>query len=180
MKATTTALSGVIVIEPQAFSDNRGHFFESFNQRRFCELVARDVSFVQDNQSFSRNGVIRGLHYQLPPKAQGKLVRVVVGEIFDVAVDIRKGSPHFGKWIGEILSAENKKQLWIPEGFAHGFQVLSDTAEVLYKTTDYWSASHERAVHWDDPTIRIAWPLKDALVISDKDRLAPSLQEAEY
>ena len=180
MKATVTGLPDVIVLEPQIFSDNRGHFFESFNHNRFSELITQDVIFVQDNQSFSRKGVVRGLHHQLPPKAQGKLVRVVAGEIFDVAVDLRRGSPTFGKWIGEILSADNKKQLWIPPGFAHGFQVVSDTAEVLYKTTDYWSAAHERSVRWDDPAIAIEWPLKSAPVISDKDRLAPPLHEAEY
>lgn len=180
MKATATELPDVIVLEPQIFSDNRGHFFESFNHNRFSELITQDVIFVQDNQSFSRKGVVRGLHYQLPPKAQGKLVRVVAGEIFDVAVDLRRGSPTFGKWIGEILSADNKKQLWIPPGFAHGFQVVSDTAEVLYKTTDYWSAAHERSVRWDDSAIAIEWPLESAPVISDKDRMAPSLHEAEY
>ncbi|HEY0219336.1 MAG TPA: dTDP-4-dehydrorhamnose 3,5-epimerase, partial [Afipia sp.] len=162
------------------FSDDRSHFFESFNQQRFDELIAQNVPFVQDNQSFSKKGVVRGLHYQLPPMAQGKLVRVVAGEIFDVVVDIRKGSPQFGNWVGEILNAQNKKQIWIPKGFAHGFQVLSDTAEVFYKTTDYWSASHERAIRWDDPTIAVAWPLKDAPVISEKDRSAPSLRDAEY
>lgn len=180
MKAVPTELRDVILIEPPIFSDNRGHFFESFNHSQFQELVAQDVVFVQDNQSFSRKGVVRGLHYQLPPKAQGKLVRVVHGEIFDVAVDLRRGSPQFGKWVGERLSADNRKQLWIPAGFAHGFQVISDTAEVLYKTTHYWSAAHERSVRWDDPTIAIEWPLKSDPVISDKDRLAPLLHDAEY
>jgi dTDP-4-dehydrorhamnose 3,5-epimerase len=157
MKVTPTNLPDVVIIEPQVFADDRGHFFESFNQQRFAELVDRNASFVQDNHSFSRRGVIRGLHYQLAPKAQGKLVRVIRGEIFDVAVDIRKRSPRFGRWVGEILTAENMKQLWIPPGFAHGFQVLSEIAEVVYKTTDYWSAAHERALLWDDRDIAIDW-----------------------
>ena len=180
MKTATTELSGVVLIEPQIFSDNRGYFFESFNHLRFSESIVRDVDFVQDNQSFSKKGVVRGLHYQLPPKAQGKLVRVLSGEIFDVAVDIRKGSPTYGRWTGGILSAANKKQIWIPVGFAHGFQTLSETAEVLYKTTDYWSASHERAIRWDDPAIGIDWPYKDEAVLSDKDKAAPLLSVAEH
>ncbi|CAM5419837.1 dTDP-4-dehydrorhamnose 3,5-epimerase OS=Afipia felis OX=1035 GN=rmlC PE=3 SV=1 [Afipia felis] len=177
MKVMATALEGVMMIEPQVFADARGYFFESFNHQRFRELVA-DVSFVQDNQSLSDKGVVRGLHYQIAPKAQGKLVRVVAGEIFDVAVDIRKNSPQFGKWTSFILTAESKKQLWIPEGFAHGFQALSEGAQVLYKTTDYWSAAHERAIRWNDPTIGIDWPLQEAPIISDKDRSAPFLPEA--
>lgn len=177
MKVTATALEGVMMIEPQVFADARGYFFESFNHQRFRELVA-DVSFVQDNQSFSGKGVVRGLHYQIAPKAQGKLVRVVAGEIFDVAVDIRKNSPQFGKWTSFILTAESKKQLWIPEGFAHGFQALSEGTQVLYKTTDYWSAAHERAIRWNDPTIGIDWPLQEAPIISDKDRSAPFLPES--
>ena len=174
MKVTATALDGVMVIEPSIFADARGYFFEGFNHQRFRELVA-DVPFVQDNQSFSKKGVVRGLHYQIAPKAQGKLVRVLAGEIFDVVVDIRHGSPQFGRWTGVVLDADIKKQLWIPEGFAHGFQVLSETAEVLYKTTDYWSAEHERAIRWNDPTIGIDWPLKMNPVISDKDNAAPLL-----
>lgn len=177
MKVSATGLDRVMVIEPQIFTDARGSFYESFNQKKFAELIA-DVSFVQDNQSFSKKGVVRGLHYQLPPKAQGKLVRVLAGEIFDVAVDIRRESPQFGKWIGVILNAENNKQLWIPEGFAHGFQVLSDGAQVLYKTTDYWSAAHERAVRWNDPTIGIDWPAKENVILSEKDQSAPFLGEA--
>jgi len=177
MKASATELDGVMVIEPEIFTDVRGSFYESFNQRKFAELIA-DVSFVQDNQSFSKRGVVRGLHYQLPPKAQGKLVRVLAGEIFDVAVDIRQDSPQFGKWIGILLSAENNKQLWIPQGFAHGFQVLSDGAQVLYKTTDYWSAAHERAIRWNDPAIGIDWPSEEAIILSEKDRNAPFLREA--
>lgn len=180
MKSEPTELAGVLVIEPKVFPDERGHFFESFNQQRFESLTGQHVTFVQDNQSFSRKGVVRGLHYQLPPKAQGKLVRVVKGEVFDVSVDVRKHSPQFGKWVGVILSEINRKQLWIPEGFAHGFQVLSDTAEVIYKTTDYWSAAHERGIRWNDSTIGIEWPLKDMPVISDKDGSAPLLSEAEY
>lgn len=175
MKVTATPLDGVTIIEPQVFADARGYFFESFNSRRFNDLVVKDVLFVQDNQSFSKKGVVRGLHYQTVPKAQGKLVRVLAGEIYDVAVDIRHNSPQFGRWAGIVLSADNKKQLWIPEGFAHGFQVLSETAEVLYKTTDYWSAEHERAIRWNDPAIGIDWPLKMSPIISDKDSDAPLL-----
>jgi dTDP-4-dehydrorhamnose 3,5-epimerase len=178
MTVTASPLNGVVVIEPQVFTDARGYFFESFNAQRFGERVSKDAKFVQDNQSFSRKGVVRGLHYQIAPKAQGKLVRALAGEIFDVAVDIRKGSPQFGQWFGTILSAENKKQLWVPEGFAHGFQVLSETAEVLYKTTDFWSAAHERAIRWDDPTLAIDWPLKTSGIVSDKDGEAPLLADA--
>ncbi|ACI91695.1 dTDP-4-dehydrorhamnose 3,5-epimerase [Afipia carboxidovorans OM5] len=178
MTAAAATLDGVVVIEPQVFTDARGYFFESFNAERFRERVARDVTFVQDNQSLSRKGVVRGLHYQIAPKAQGKLVRALAGEIFDVAVDIRKGSKQFGQWFGTILSAENKKQLWVPEGYAHGFQVLSETAEVLYKTTDFWSAAHERAIRWDDPTLAIDWPLKEGCIVSGKDGEAPLLADA--
>ncbi|BEV45491.1 dTDP-4-dehydrorhamnose 3,5-epimerase [Afipia carboxidovorans] len=178
MTAAAATLDGVVVIEPQVFTDARGYFFESFNAERFRERVAGDVTFVQDNQSLSRKGVVRGLHYQIAPKAQGKLVRALAGEIFDVAVDIRKGSKQFGQWFGTILSAENKKQLWVPEGYAHGFQVLSETAEVLYKTTDFWSAAHERAIRWDDPTLAIDWPLKEGCIVSGKDGEAPLLADA--
>jgi len=178
MTVAAATLDGVVVIEPQVFTDARGYFFESFNAERFRERVARDVTFVQDNQSLSRKGVVRGLHYQIAPKAQGKLVRALAGEIFDVAVDIRKGSKQFGQWFGTILSAENKKQLWVPEGYAHGFQVLSETAEVLYKTTDFWSAAHERAIRWDDPTLAIDWPLKEGCIVSGKDGEAPLLADA--
>lgn len=177
MNVTATALDGVMAIEPRIFTDARGHFVESFNQRQFRDLVAPGVSFVQDNQSFSCKGVVRGLHYQAQPKAQGKLVRAVAGEIFDVAIDIRQGSPRFGQWVGIRLSADNNRQLWIPEGFAHGFQVLSENATVLYKTTDFWSAAHERAIRWDDPTLAIEWPLKTEPIISDKDRNAPLLAD---
>jgi len=178
MTVAAATLDGVVVIEPQVFTDARGYFFESFNAERFRERVAGDVTFVQDNQSLSRKGVVRGLHYQIAPKAQGKLVRALAGEIFDVAVDIRKGSKQFGQWFGTILSAENKKQLWVPEGYAHGFQVLSETAEVLYKTTDFWSAAHERAIRWDDPTLAIDWPLKEGCIVSGKDGEAPLLADA--
>lgn len=159
MKATQTKIPDVWVIEPRVFGDERGFFFESFNEKAFNEATGNKLSFVQDNHSKSVKGVLRGLHYQLPPRAQGKLVRVVQGEVFDVAVDIRKDSPTYGQWVGEVLSAENKKQLWIPPGFAHGFLTLSDTAEFLYKTTDYWSPEHERAIIWNDETLKIDWPL---------------------
>ena len=159
MKATRTKIPDVWLIEPRVFGDERGFFFESFNERVFNAATGNTLPFVQDNHSKSAKGVLRGLHYQLAPRAQGKLVRVVQGEVFDVAVDIRKDSSTFGKWVGEILSAENKKQLWIPPGFAHGFLTLSDTAEFLYKTTDYWSPEHERAILWNDATLNIDWPL---------------------
>lgn len=171
MKATPTRLAGVLVLEPRVFGDERGFFFESFNQRAFDDAVGTHVDFVQDNHSKSSRNVLRGLHYQLPPKAQGKLVRVVQGEVFDVAVDLRKDSPTFGQWVGEILSAENKKQLWIPAGFAHGFLTLSDTAEFLYKTTDYYSPEHERCIRWDDPDIGVEWPLSAPPLVSGKDAL---------
>lgn len=170
MKVTATAIPDVLVIEPRVFGDERGFFFESFNQQAFDEAVGGKVVFVQDNHSKSAKNVLRGLHYQLPPKAQGKLVRVVQGEVFDVAVDIRKGSSTYGRWVGEILSAENKKQLWIPAGFAHGFLTLSETAEFLYKTTDYYSPEHERCLLWADESLAIAWPLKGQPTLSAKDR----------
>lgn len=179
MKATATACPDVLLLEPQTFADDRGFFFESFNHKRFEELTGQQVTFVQDNHSLSHKGVVRGLHYQIAPKAQGKLVRVVQGEIFDVAVDLRKNSPRFGKWMGEVLSAANRRQLWIPEGFAHGFQTLSETAEVLYKTTDYWSAIHERALKWDDAAIGVAWPHPEISLLSEKDKAAPPLAQAE-
>ncbi len=171
MKATRLAIPDVVRIEPKVFGDDRGFFFESFNQRAFAEATGLDVQFVQDNHSKSRKNVLRGLHYQLPPKAQGKLVRVVAGEVFDVAVDIRKGSPTYGQWIGERLTAENKCQLWVPAGFAHGFLVLSDTAEFLYKTTDYYAPEFERCIQWNDPDLAIDWPLFDEPELSPKDRL---------
>ena len=169
MQATRLAIPDVVLFEPKVFGDERGFFFESYNHARFEEAVGRQVSFVQDNHSRSTQNVLRGLHYQLPPRAQGKLVRVVRGEVFDVAVDIRKGSPTFGKWVGEYLTAANKKQLWIPEGFAHGFVTLSETAEFLYKTTDYYAPELERCIRWDDPAIGIDWPFEAEPAISAKD-----------
>jgi dTDP-4-dehydrorhamnose 3,5-epimerase len=174
MKATRLAIPDVVLFEPRVFGDERGFFYESFNEQLFLELTGADVRFVQDNHSRSARNVLRGLHYQLPPKAQGKLVRVVVGEVFDVAVDIRKESPTFGKWVGEILSADNKRQLWIPAGFAHGFLVLSEVAEFLYKTTDYYAPSLERAISWNDATVGIDWPLTAEPVLSEKDSGAQS------
>ena len=179
MKVTPLSIPDVLLIEPQVFADERGFFFESFNQNKFEAALGHKINFVQDNHSKSIKGVLRGLHYQLTPKAQGKLVRVIQGEVFDVAVDLRQSSATFGKWIGEILSGDNKKQLWIPEGFAHGFLTLSDTAEFLYKTTDFYSPEHEQSILWDDETIRIDWPLEDVF-LSSKDKVAPSFKEAKY
>ena len=171
MKITPLAIPDVFLIEPKVFGDDRGFFFESFNQRIFSEATGLDLNFVQDNHSKSAKNVLRGLHYQLPPKAQGKLVRVVFGEVFDVAVDIRKRSATFGRWVGVALSSENKRQMWIPPGFAHGFVVLSDTAEFVYKTTDYYAPEYERSIIWDDPTLAIAWPVSDKkkLLLAAKD-----------
>jgi dTDP-4-dehydrorhamnose 3,5-epimerase len=179
MKVTPLSIPDVLLIEPQVFGDNRGFFFESFNQNKFEEAIDKKINFVQDNHSKSVKGVLRGLHYQLTPKAQGKLVRVIQGEVFDVAVDIRRSSPTFGKWVGEVLSSENKKQLWIPEGFAHGFLTLSDTAEFLYKTTDFYSKDHEQEIIWNDETIGIDWPMKE-VSLSSKDNAALSFKEAKY
>ncbi|WP_105577581.1 dTDP-4-dehydrorhamnose 3,5-epimerase, partial [Cronobacter sakazakii] len=159
MKVVKTDISDVLIFEPKVFGDDRGFFFESFNQKTFMEAVGRKVTFVQDNHSKSACGVLRGLHYQLDPYAQGKLVRCVVGEVFDVAVDIRKNSTTFGKWVGVNLSADNKRQLWIPEGFAHGFLVLSETAEFVYKTTNYYNPESDRGIIWNDEDISIEWPL---------------------
>lgn len=170
----------VLLIKPKVFGDERGFFFESFSQHVFDEAVGRSVRFVQDNHSKSVKGVLRGLHYQLPPLAQGKLVRVVQGKVFDVAVDIRKGSPTFGRWIGEILSAENKRQLWVPEGFAHGFLSLSEIAEFLYKTTNFYAPELERCIKWDDKELGIIWPENDNLEISDKDRAGLSFFSSEH
>ena len=170
----------VIVFTPKVFGDERGFFFESFNQESFNELSGLAVEFVQDNHSKSQKGVLRGLHYQLPPKAQGKLVRVVAGEVFDVAVDIRKNSPTFGQWVGVTLSAENKQQLWIPAGFAHGFLTLSDTAEFLYKTTNYYAPDYERSIIWNDPDLAINWPISEQPALSGKDQLAKLFQQADY
>jgi len=179
VKAVPSTIPDVIRFEPKVFGDERGFFFESFNAREFAKATGLEAQFVQDNHSRSRQGVLRGLHYQLAPKAQGKLVRVTEGEVFDVAVDIRRGSPTFGQWVGEILSAENKRQLWIPAGFAHGFAVLSENAEFLYKTTDYWSPEHERCIRWDDPTLAIPWPVPGTPLVSDKDRQGFNLRDAE-
>lgn len=167
------------MIEPKVFGDERGFFFESFNQAKFEAAIGRQVHFVQDNHSKSAKNVLRGLHYQIQ-QPQGKLVRVVQGEVFDVAVDIRKSSPTFGQWVGEILSANNKKQLWVPEGFAHGFVVLSESAEFLYKTTDYWAPEFERSIAWNDPQIAIEWPLSGEPSLSGKDKLAITLATAEH
>jgi dTDP-4-dehydrorhamnose 3,5-epimerase len=179
MKSMQCAIPGVILLEPKVFGDDRGFFFESFNHVRFEAAIGRSVTFVQDNHSCSSKHVLRGLHYQIR-QPQGKLVRVVRGEVFDVAVDIRRSSPTFGQWVGQILSAENKRQLWVPEGFAHGFVVLSDTAECLYKTTDYYASAHERCIVWNDPAIGIQWPIECAPVLSVKDRQGTSLAEAEH
>jgi dTDP-4-dehydrorhamnose 3,5-epimerase len=176
MNVIATPLSGVLIIEPKMFEDARGWFCESYNERRFAESVC-DVRFVQDNQSKSGAGVLRGLHYQVV-RPQGKLVQVLAGEIFDVAVDLRKSSPTFGRWTGVTLSATNRCQMWIPAGFAHGFVVTGESAEVLYKTTDYWAPEGERCIRWDDPMIGIDWPVV-APVLSDKDRNGKSLAEAE-
>jgi dTDP-4-dehydrorhamnose 3,5-epimerase len=178
MKATPQSIPEVILFEPKVFGDERGFFFESFNHARFEEAVGRPVRFVQDNHSKSIKGVLRGLHYQVQ-QAQGKLVRVVQGEVFDVAVDIRRSSPTFGKWVGAHLTAENKHQLWVPEGFAHGFVVLSDSAEFLYKTTDYYAPAHERSILWNDPDLRIQWPISSDPTLSSKDSNATRLVDAE-
>lgn len=159
MQAVKTAVDGVLVLEPRVFGDARGFFYESFNRQAFEAATGLSVDFVQDNHSKSAQGVLRGLHFQLAPHAQGKLVRVIQGEVFDVAVDIRKDSPTYGKWHGEFLSAENRKQMWIPAGLAHGFLVVSETAEFLYKTTDYYAPELERCLRWDDARLNIAWPL---------------------
>ncbi|VWX60461.1 dTDP-4-deoxyrhamnose-3,5-epimerase [Burkholderiales bacterium 8X] len=179
MKVTPTAIPDVLVIEPKVFGDERGFFYESFNQKAFDEALGRHVEFVQDNHSRSAKGVLRGLHYQVE-QPQGKLVRCVRGAVFDVAVDIRKSSPTFGQWVGVELSEENKKQMWIPVGFAHGFLVLSETAEFLYKTTDYYSPAAERSIRWDDSSLGIDWPDIDiAPQLSAKDQQALSLDRAE-
>jgi dTDP-4-dehydrorhamnose 3,5-epimerase len=175
---TPTAIADVLVLEPRVFGDDRGFFFESFNARDFTQATGLDVAFVQDNHSQSACGVLRGLHYQIR-HAQGKLVRVVQGEVFDVAVDLRRSSPTFGRWVGERLSADNKKQMWIPPGFAHGFLVLSERAQFLYKTTDYWYPEHERSLLWNDPAIGIDWPVSGQPLLAAKDAAAPGLAGAE-
>jgi dTDP-4-dehydrorhamnose 3,5-epimerase len=178
IQVTATALPEVKLIEPKVFGDARGFFYESFNAREFAEQVESGVEFVQDNHSRSAKGVLRGLHYQIQ-HPQGKLVRVVEGEVFDVAVDIRKSSPNFGKWVGVNLSADNHRQLWVPPGFAHGFVVLSETAQFLYKTTDYWYQAHERSIVWNDPDIGIEWPIGFEPILAAKDAAGSRLSGAE-
>lgn len=178
MKPTRLAIPDVILFEPKVFGDDRGFFFESCNQRQFEDVIGYPVNFVQDNHSRSVKSVLRGLHYQIE-QAQGKLVRVTAGEVFDVVVDLRKGSPTFGKWVGEILSAENKRQIWVPQGFAHGFVVLSDYAEFLYKTTDYYAPAHERCIIWNDPTLAIDWPIDVEPALSAKDAKGVRFLDAE-
>ena len=178
MRAIETSLPGVVILEPKVFGDERGFFFESYNERAVTELLGRRLGFVQDNHSRSMRNVLRGLHYQIR-QPQGKLVRVIRGEVFDVAVDLRRSSPTFGRWEGVVLSEENRRQLWIPEGFGHGFLTLSESAEFLYKTTDYWAAQHERTIAWDDPTLAVAWPLQGTPVLSEKDRRGVAFGEAE-
>ncbi|HCH9283132.1 TPA: dTDP-4-dehydrorhamnose 3,5-epimerase [Salmonella enterica] len=174
MNVIKTEIPEVLIFEPKVFSDERGFFMESFNQKVFEEAVGRKIEFVQDNHSKSTKGVLRGLHYQVEPYAQGKLVRCIAGEVFDVAVDIRKDSETFGKWVGVNISSENKRQLWIPEGFAHGFLVLSDSADFLYKTSNYYSPIHERGIVWNDPTININWPINIDKILSEKDTILPN------
>jgi dTDP-4-dehydrorhamnose 3,5-epimerase len=178
MQIKQTDIPDILLIEPKVFGDDRGFFYESFNGRSFNELTGIAVDFVQDNHSKSAKNVLRGLHYQIQ-KPQGKLVRVVSGEVFDVAVDIRKSSPTFGRWVGVTLSADNKRQLWVPPGFAHGFVVTSDSAEFLYKTTDYWAPEFERSILWSDPAIGIEWPVDGTAQLSGKDQVGKLLADAE-
>ena len=178
MKAIPTALPDVLVIEPEVFGDARGFFYESWNARAFDALAGREVRFVQDNHSMSARNVLRGLHYQLR-QAQGKLVRVVAGEVFDVAVDLRRSSPTFGRWAGERLSAENRRMMWVPEGFAHGFVVLSETAEFIYKTTDYYAPEHDRTLLWNDPAVGIEWPFEGEPLLKPRDAAGILLADAE-
>jgi dTDP-4-dehydrorhamnose 3,5-epimerase len=178
MKATALAIPDVFLLEPQVFGDERGFFFECYNRQGFEQATGIDAPFVQDNHSRSAKNVLRGLHYQLPPKAQGKLVRVVLGEVFDVAVDIRRDSATFGQWVGERLSADNKRQLWIPPGLAHGFLVLSEYAEFVYKATEYYAPQLERCILWNDRTLAIDWPLDGAPLLSDKDRAGAPFADA--
>ena len=180
MKATKLLIPDVFLLEPEIFIDDRGYFFESFNQKKFNETIGYSPNFVQDNHSKSKKGVLRGLHYQSLPKGQCKLVRTVQGKVFDVAVDLRKKSPTFGQWIGEVLSGENNKQLWIPEGVAHGFVVLSETADFLYKTTNYYSPEYERCILWNDQDIKIDWPIIDTPLLSEKDQHGELFYNAEH
>lgn len=178
MKVTPTALPQVLLLEPRVFGDDRGFFMESWNARIFGEATGLDANFVQDNHSYSTRNVLRGIHYQVV-RPQGKLVRVVTGSVFDVAVDLRRSSPTFGRWVGHELSAANRLQMWIPPGFGHGFLVLSEAADFLYKTTDYWVGEHDRTVRWDDPTLAIDWPLQGEPILAAKDAAAPLLNAAE-
>ena len=181
MKATSLAIPDVILLEPMVHSDNRGYFFESYSQKQFEEATGLSPNFVQDNHSKSTKGVLRGLHYQLPPAAQSKLVRVVEGKVFDVVVDIRKGSPTLGQWTGEMLTSENKKQIWIPVGFAHGFITLSEVSELLYKTTDYYAPQFEFCIRWDDPSLNINWQLNGIIPrLSEKDKHGEQFRNIEY
>ncbi len=179
MKVTPLDIPDVLLIEPKVFEDDRGFFFESFNSDEFKKTTSLDITFVQDNHSKSAKGVLRGLHYQLPPYSQGKLVRVIQGEVFDVAVDLRESSPTFGQYVSHILSSENKKQIWIPEGFAHGFLTLSDTSEFIYKTNNYYNPYYERCLIWNDPILNISWEKGNQLQISSKDILGKNLFDAE-
>jgi len=178
MQFHPSEIPDVLLLEPRVFGDDRGFFFESYNQRVFTEKAGNSVQFVQDNHSSSRQNVLRGLHYQIQ-QPQGKLVRVIVGQIYDVAVDLRRSSPTFGQWVGYELSAQNKHQLWVPAGFGHGFLVLSEQAEVLYKTTDYYAPKHERCIRWDDPDLAIAWPLTGEPILSAKDQAGVPFAAAE-
>ena len=178
MNVIKTHIPDVIIFEPKVFGDDRGFFFESFNHQKFLDAANLDIHFVQDNHSKSGKNVLRGLHYQIE-QAQGKLVRVCQGEVFDVAVDMRASSPHFGQWVGTTLSAENKRQMWVPPGFAHGFLVCSDSAEFLYKTTDFYAPDHECCLKWDDPSIGIKWPFQGAPILSAKDELGLCLNDAK-
>ena len=178
MNIISTDISDVLIIEPNVFGDNRGFFFESYNARKFHAMTGVEFEFVQDNHSMSRKNVLRGLHYQIQ-HPQGKLVRVIYGNVFDVAVDIRRSSPTFGKWFGEYLNAENKKMMWVPPGFAHGFLVLSDVAEFLYKTTDYWAPKYERCIQWNDPDLNVQWPITDQPLVSEKDEQGVFFKDAE-
>jgi len=179
MKVSATAIDGVLILEPKVFGDERGFFLESFNQKAFDTALGREVHFVQDNHSRSSRGVLRGLHYQLPPHAQGKLVRVTQGSVFDVAVDLRRSSPTFGRWVGVELSGTNHRQLWLPPGMAHGFLVTSDSADFLYKTTDYYAPPEERCLRWDDPALAIEWPAVDSPpLLAQRDATAPLLSDA--
>ena len=178
MNIIPTKIPDVLILEPDVFGDSRGFFFESYNEKEFREMTRLPVTFVQDNHSRSNKHVLRGLHYQIR-QPQGKLVRVISGEVFDVAADIRRSSPTFGKWVGEYLTAENKKQMWVPSGFAHGFLVLSGVAECLYKTTDYYAPEHERCISWNDPVLNVQWPITVNPLVSEKDEKGILFQDAE-